>query len=68
MTLTESRNGAVKRIPVSEEIWREISQLKEPGQTFDELLAIMVEREKKCRLLEDMKRIEEEDEFVDLEP
>ncbi len=68
MTMTESRGGAVKRIPVSEEVWREISQLKEPGQTFDALLSTMVKREKKCRLLEDMKRIEEEDEFVDLEP
>lgn len=67
VTMTESRGGAVKRIPVSEEVRREISQPKEPGQTFDALLATMAEREKKCRLREDMKRIEE-DEFVDLEP
>ena len=66
MSQTESHNGAVKRIPVSERVWREISRLKEPGQTFDSLLDAMVEREKKCRLLEDMKRIEDEDEFVDL--
>jgi hypothetical protein len=46
-------------------VWRDLSQLKEPGQSFDALLSTMVEREKKCRRLEDMRRIEAEDTFVD---
>lgn len=57
-----------KRIPVSESVWRRLSELKRPGQTFDQLLDEIIENEKKHRLLQDMKRIEEEEEFVELEP
>jgi predicted CopG family antitoxin len=57
---------ATKRILVSPEIWEELSSLKELGQTFDELIAGMIEREKKFRLLKDMKRIEETAEFADI--
>lgn len=57
---------ATKRIPVSEMVWRELSELKQPGQTFDQLLSEIIEREKKYRLMEDMKRIEEEEEFMEL--
>jgi predicted CopG family antitoxin len=57
---------ATKRIPVSEEIWAALSELKHPGESFDGLLATMVDREKKARLLADMQRIEAEDEFVEL--
>ncbi|RLI79952.1 hypothetical protein DRP07_09635 [Archaeoglobales archaeon] len=59
--------NATKRIPVSESVWKELSELKKPGQTFDELLSEIVEREKKYRLMQDMKRIEEEGEFEELE-
>jgi predicted CopG family antitoxin len=59
---------ATKRIPVTEKTWQEISELKQPGQTFDELLSRMAEREKMHRLVNDLKRIEEEEEFVDFEP
>jgi len=59
---------ATKRIPVTEKTWQEISELKQPGQTFDELLSRMAEREKMHRLVHDLKRIEEEEEFVDFEP
>ena len=30
--------AATKRIPVSEETWKELGKEKEPGQTWDELL------------------------------
>ena len=59
---------ATKRIPVSEPVWVELSNLKEPGQTFDELLAAMVNREKKKRFLEDIDRIEAEADFVEFRP
>lgn len=59
---------ATKRIPVTEKTWQEISELKQPGQTFDELLSRMAEREKMHRLVNDLKRIEEEEEFMDFEP
>ena len=58
--------SATKMIPVSEEVWRELQSLKAPDQTFDELLIELVDREKKYRLVRDMKRIEEEEEFVEL--
>ena len=58
--------AAIKRIPVSPEIWEELSSLKEPGQTFEELIEGMIEKEKKLRLLKDMKRIEETAEFVEM--
>jgi predicted CopG family antitoxin len=57
---------ATNKIPVSQEIWEELSSLREPGQTFDELIEKMIEREKKLRLLKDMKRIEETAEFVEI--
>ncbi|WP_292517883.1 hypothetical protein [Methanoculleus sp.] len=59
--------AATKRIPVSEGVWAEISGLKRPGQTFDDLLSNMVEQEKKRRFIEDMDRIEAEGDFVELE-
>ncbi len=59
--------AATKRIPVSEGVWAEISELKRPGQTFDDLLSQMAEQEKKRRFIEDMDRIEAEGDFVELE-
>ncbi len=35
--------AATRRIPVSEGVWEDISDLKRPGQTFDDLLSHMVE-------------------------
>jgi predicted CopG family antitoxin len=58
--------GATKRIPVTEKVWAEISELKKPGQTFDELLSAMAEHEKKIRLVADMKHIEERCDFVEM--
>ncbi len=58
--------AAIKRIPVSPEILEELSRLKEPEQTFGELIAGMIERENKFRLLKDMKRIEKMAEFVEI--
>jgi len=59
--------AATRRIPVSEGVWAELSELKRPGQTFDDLLSSMVEQEKKRRFIEDMDRIEAEGDFVELE-
>ncbi|CCJ36024.1 hypothetical protein BN140_1101 [Methanoculleus bourgensis MS2] len=59
--------AATKRIPVSERVWTEVSELKRPGQTFDDLLSHMVEQEKKRRFIEDMDRIEAEGDFVELD-
>jgi predicted CopG family antitoxin len=55
---------AIKQIPVSQSVWDEIVELKESNQTFDDLLSHMVDLEKKNRLMEDMKKKEDEGEFV----
>jgi len=33
---------AHKRIPVTEDVWKNLSNLKEPGQTYDQLLTKMI--------------------------
>jgi hypothetical protein len=42
---------ATKRIPVSKEIWASLSELKRPGETFDGLLAAMVDPQLAARNL-----------------
>ncbi len=59
--------AAMKRIPVSEGVWAAISDLKQPGQTFDDLLSSMAEQEKKRRFIDDMDRIEVNGDFVELD-
>lgn len=58
---------ADKRIPVTEERWEELHDLKGPGETYDELLSEMVEEYRKARLFEEMDEIREESEFEPLE-
>jgi len=57
---------ATKRIPVTENVWAELSDLKRPGETFSQLLEEMVEREKKARLIEHLKKIADEGDFVEM--
>jgi len=58
---------ATKRIPVSPNVWAELSTLKRPGETFDQLLNEMIEHEKKNRLIEHLKKIADEGEFVEMQ-
>jgi predicted CopG family antitoxin len=55
---------AIKRIPVTEAVWVELSDLKAAGQTYSQLLEEMIEDWKNARLFRDMERIEEKGEFV----
>ncbi|MEA2046306.1 MAG: hypothetical protein U9N48_07305 [Euryarchaeota archaeon] len=57
---------ATKRIPVTEAVWAELSDLKRAGQTYDTLLSEMIEREKKERLFGDMDEIEKRGKFVEM--
>ncbi len=57
---------ATKRVAVTESVWAELSDLRRPGETFSQLLAEMVEREKKARLIEHLKHIADEGDFVEL--
>ncbi|MEN6341154.1 MAG: hypothetical protein ABFC89_01205 [Methanospirillum sp.] len=59
---------AVKRIPVSEPVWKELGAMKGAGQTYDDLLGDLIERAKKARLEEDLAAWERcpDSEFVPL--
>lgn len=59
---------ANKRIPVTEERWKELNELKEAGQTYDELLAELVESHRRRRLAETIRAKREDGEFVEVDP
>lgn len=46
---------AVKRIPVTEPVWRNLAEMRAAGQTYTELLAEMIEDRKRRRLEEDVR-------------
>lgn len=46
---------AVKRIPVTEPVWKDLSEMRAAGQTYAELLADMIEERKKRRLEDDVR-------------
>lgn len=51
--------AATKRIPVSEEIWKELGKEKEPGQTWDELLEELILELEKKKLAEKSRKAKE---------
>lgn len=55
-----------KRIPVTEQVWKDLSEMRTAGQTYNELLTDMIELKKKRRLLNDIQHSLEEDDFVSL--
>ncbi|HQD25845.1 antitoxin VapB family protein [Methanoculleus sp. DTU007] len=59
--------NATKRIVVKEEIWAALSSMRRPGMTFSELIEEMIEHEKKRRLVEDIKRIQESEELMEIQ-
>jgi predicted CopG family antitoxin len=61
--MVESAN---KRIPVTDEIWQALSNLKRPGQTYDSLLAEMIEIKQERDFLAHIEEIEKTAQFVSL--
>lgn len=61
--MAESAN---KRIPVTDEIWQILSNLKRPGQTYDSLLAEMIEIKQERDFLAHIEEIEKTAQFVSL--
>jgi hypothetical protein len=59
---------ATKRVAVTEPVWAELSVLRKPGETFNQLIAEMIEREKKARFIEHLKQIADEGDYVELPP
>lgn len=58
---------AHKRIPVTEEIWETLSDLKRPGQTYDGLLSEMIALKQEHDFLTHMEAIAKNGKFVSLE-
>ena len=53
--------SADKRIPVTEETRKELHELKEPGETYDELLQDLTQRRRRQDLEERFQDLEEKD-------
>jgi predicted CopG family antitoxin len=60
--------SADKRIPVSEETRKELHNLKEPGQTYDDLLVELAQQRRRKELAERFRAMDENrEDFVALE-
>lgn len=55
-----------KRIPVTEEVWKELAEMRGAGQTYNDLLTEMIELRKKRLLVEDVAISLQEDDFLPL--
>ena len=60
------KSRLTKRIPVREETWATLSRLKEPGETFDELLVKMADLEAGRRLACELQAVRDRDDYEDL--
>ena len=68
MISTEDDSMSVaENIPVSEETYNQILDLRHPGETLDETLARLVEKVKKQRLTDDIEEVMARNEFVELD-
>jgi predicted CopG family antitoxin len=54
--------GATKRIPVTEERWEELSDLKKAGETYDELLEQLIQEHNRRQLADRVREVREADE------
>lgn len=57
---------ATEYIPLSQKTYQEISDLKGPDRTFDEIIAHLVEQAKKKHLEDDVEEVLARNEFVEL--
>jgi len=48
--------SALKRIAVTEPIWKDLAEMRSAGQTYTHLLAEMIEDQKKRRLEKDVRK------------
>lgn len=52
---------ADKRIPVTEERWQELNELKDAGETYDELLAELIQQHQRRQLAERTREVRDAD-------
>jgi predicted CopG family antitoxin len=53
---------AEKRIPVTEERWQELKELKAAGETYDELLETLIQEHNRRQLAEKVREVRQADE------
>ncbi|WP_336365280.1 DUF7557 family protein [Halalkalicoccus salilacus] len=51
--------SADKRIPVTEERWEQLHNLKRPGQTYDELLEELVQERNRKKMADKIRQVQE---------
>lgn len=54
-------SNANKRIPVTEERWQELNELKSAGETYDDLLAELIQEHQRHQLAEKTREVREAD-------
>ncbi|MFA9501891.1 hypothetical protein NP511_06570 [Natrinema thermotolerans] len=54
-------SNASKRIPVTEERWEELNELKGAGETYDDLLAELIREHKRRELAERTREVRDTD-------
>jgi predicted CopG family antitoxin len=54
-------SNASKRIPVTEERWEELNELKRAGETYDDLLAELIQEHQRRQLAERATKVREAD-------
>jgi predicted CopG family antitoxin len=59
--LIGERESADKRIPVTGEVRKELHDLKEPGQTYDDLLKELAQQRRRQELEQRFQQLEEAD-------
>jgi hypothetical protein len=60
--------SADKRIPVTEERWKELGEIKDAGQTYDALLQQLIQEHKEHQLAEMVQQKRDTGEFVEVDP
>jgi predicted CopG family antitoxin len=58
---TPAISRADKRIPITEERWTELNDLKEVGQTYDDLLKELIQEHQRRQLAERTRDVREAD-------
>ena len=54
-------SNASKRIPVTEERWKELNELKRAGETYDDLLGELIQEHQRRQLAERVNEVREAD-------
>jgi predicted CopG family antitoxin len=54
-------SNAEKRIPVTEERWKELNELKSAGKTYDDLLGELIQAHNRRQLADKVREVRETD-------